>query len=191
VRGANLIADRFSNLEWESGPEANALVLLGLCKAIARIYSQPCVLQVEGMEYTPDVLAFTRDERRIWIEVKADASQIDAETKHKLGLVNALIRSVGDTFIVLDNSVLADESPVVDNCRYLSRWLDLASSDDGSERWPAATYGELIDRHGGDRVNAALASRAYFFDLSQPLGRNTVVTPSRAGEADELAFLYT
>jgi hypothetical protein len=189
VRGANLAVASSPKLEWESPLEASAIVILGLCKSVERIFTQPLVLDIEGMRYTPDLLVFLRDGSRVWIECKPNG-RIDQEMKHKLGLVNALLRGVGDRFVVLDESVLAEHSPVVDNCRYLSRWADFAASE-STCAWQAAPYGELVDKHGADRVNAALAAGRYQFDMTKPLCRQTPVSPSSNGAAYELAFLYS
>jgi hypothetical protein len=190
VRGLNLIADPSSRLEWESPPEANVLVMLGMCKSVDRTFSQPCVLEVEGTRYTPDFLVILRGGQRVWIECKHDVDRLDQEMERKLGFINALFRGVGDRFVILDRGVLGEDSPLLDNYRFLAGWRDLAAPEVGSP-WPASTYGELVGKHGAVRVNAALAAGNYRFDMTQPLGNQTPVSPCLDGAAYELAFLHS
>lgn len=188
VRGANLANPTSPKLEWESPYEASAIVVLSLCKFVARIFTQPLVLEVGGMEYTPDLLVFLTNGRRVWIECKPDEQDLDAETKRKLALASALFHGVGDRFVILDKTLLDEDSPLVDNCRYLSGWLDFASSETALPL-EDATYGELLEKYGTDRVNAALAAAGCRFDLTKPLNKQTFVSPNSDGGAYELAFL--
>lgn len=188
VRGINLAVPASPKVEWESPLEQSAIVILRLCKSVARIFSQPLVLEVGGMQYTPDLLVFLNDGRRIWIECKPDSNSLDEEMSNKLALVKALFHGVGDRFVILDRALLDEDSPVLDNCRYLLGWLGRASSMAALPN-EEATYGELLSRYGAERVNAALADGFFCFDMAMPLTRQTRVSPCFDGGAHELAFL--
>lgn len=190
VRGFKLAVPNSKKVAWESPYEASAISILSLNKSVQRIFSQPLVLEVDGTHYTPDLLVFLKNGRRVWIECKSDKDVLDEETKRKLALVNAIFRGVGDRFVVLDAKDLDPASSFVDNCRYLALWLDIASPDFALPL-EQGTYGELLKRYGADRVNAALAAGTCRFDLTKPLAIDTVVSPGREGGAHELAFLQT
>lgn len=187
VRGINL-HPRFKQCRWESGIERNLYTLLTITHSVQLVFSQPLVLRLDAGEYTPDTLVFMKNGERVWIECKYQ-DHLDAETTEKLGQAAVTFAAAGDRFVLAKDSCLHDDLPEVINAYRFAHWYD-RQPDCPAEPFEAGMYFELVERHGVQTVNRAIARGELTFDFTTLATDTTQVWNVKGGMGYEPSFLH-
>lgn len=186
VRGTFAHA-RMGHCEWESGPEGCLYPLLSITKSVSRVYSQPLVISLDAGLYTPDALVFLANGKRLWIECKQDCD-FDEETRAKLAEAALTFLAAGDRFVIVSETYLKDDLPVVINARLFSAWYEETADFVPAVKEPL-TYAELTSRYGFHAVNRAVSRGELVMDFNVELAPESLLWTPKEGEGYEPDFI--
>jgi len=178
---------RIGRCQWESGPESCLYPLLAMCPSVSRVHSQPVVINLNAGQYTPDALVFMASGKRVWIECKQDCN-FDEETRAKLAEASLTFLAAGDRFIVVDETHLHDDHPVVVNARLFTAWYETETDFVPGVKEPQ-TYAALTSLYGAPAINRAVARGELMMNFSIEQSPESLLWTPKEGESYEPDFL--